>query len=252
MTGRMQQQTQRGPLHKDPVHDKDSVHDDAGHTTNSHTTNGHSTNQRGSTDGNAATSGDEHAIEDRYNFHDASFRRHYQLHYHDLQHDGENSTGRNYESFYAPAYRFGYELAEEHSGAEWSAVESQAQQHWQSKHNSAWSDVQEAIRYGWQEQRNPESLRVHHAEPSDLNRKNFQQHYNEAMQESGLAFEHLEPAYHYGYAVATDSTYGTHEWAAVEPGIRKYYESEYAEGEVPWEHYRDAVYHSWYTTRAVG
>jgi hypothetical protein len=106
---------------------------------------------------NEQARGDRHNIDDRYNFHDASFRRHYQLNYHD--------TGRDYEAFYAPAYRFGYELALENAGTNWEMVKREAQRHWQTRHPSAWEDVADAIHYGWEEQRDPEALRVHHEGP---------------------------------------------------------------------------------------
>jgi hypothetical protein len=188
--------------------------------------------------------GDErHPIEDRYNFHDASFRRHYQLNYHDGPHAYE---------YYAPAYRFGYELAEESAGSDWEAAQPEAQRHWQSNHDTAWDEMREAIHYGWREQRNPDALRVHHhGDYSDF-RKSFETHYAEAAATSGAPFEHYEPAYRYGYELAIDPAYNSHLWAEVEPQVREYYETEYADGRLPWEHYRDAVSHAWYGVRATG
>lgn len=95
----------------------------------------------------------KHTIKDAYNFHDASFRRHYQLHYADRGHD--------YEEFYAPAYRFGYQLSAENSDAAWEQVAQTAEAHWTSMHASSWGDVADAVRYGWVEERNPDKLRVH-------------------------------------------------------------------------------------------
>lgn len=195
---------------------------------------------------------DRHTIEDRYNFHDASFRRHYQLNYHHLGEQAQDDNVRDYETFYAPAYRFGYELAEESGGKSWDSVETEAQQHWQSQHRSGWSDIVDAVRYGWKEQRDPDALRVHHRGEYGDYHKSFQTHYAEEMHGAGVAFEHIEPAYQYGYNLAVDPAYSTHLWDEMEPEVRTYYETEYAEGEVPWEHYRDAVHHAWYDVRATG
>lgn len=213
MTGRIEQQTQRGPQ-----------------TTLREQSNG-------------SNGADSHEIEDRYNFHDASFRRHYQLNYHDNPQDYE---------YYAPAYRFGYELAEENTGKEWEAVQEAGQRHWQSKHSSDWGEMSEAIHYGWREQRDPDALRVHHQGEYGDYRQGFAAHYSEAMASAGTPFEHYEPAYRYGYDLAIDPAYNTHLWEEVEPGVREYYETEYADGRLPWEHYRTAVSHAWYNVRSTG
>ena len=187
---------------------------------------------------------DGHKIDDRYNFHDASFRRHYQLNYSDGAHD--------YESYYAPAYRFGYELAEEHEGADWASVKNEAQHHWQMKHGSAWQNVATAVHYGWREQRDPDALRVqHHGEYADY-RKSFMAHYADAHGEGGGSFEQYEPAYQRGYDLAIDPAYRTHLWTEMEPELRQYYEEEYADGSVSWEHYRSAAQYAWHDVRAMG
>lgn len=186
--------------------------------------------------------GDQHPIEDRYNTHDASFRRHYQLNYHD-------DNAHDYETFYAPAYRFGYELAEESAAAEWTDVEAEAQRHWAAHHASPWYEVADAVHYGWMEQRNPEALRVHHDDDFETHRAGFERHYLEMGADSGSLFEHYEPAYRYGYTLAIDPNYPTREWADVEPEVRRYYETEYTDGQLPWERYRDAAHHAWHRAR---
>ncbi|MEZ4736997.1 MAG: hypothetical protein R3E79_58700 [Caldilineaceae bacterium] len=189
----------------------------------------------GSSDGDA--NGDQHPIEDRYNTHDASFRRHYQLNYHDNAHD--------YEMFYAPAYRFGYELGEESAATKWEDVEAEAQRHWQANHPSAWHEIADAVRYGWTEQRNPEMLRVHHNDDFETYRAGFERHYLEMAADDDSLFEHYAPAYLYGYTLAIDPNYQTQEWTDMEPEVRRYYETEYANGELPWERYRNAAQHAW-------
>lgn len=187
--------------------------------------------------------GEQHPIEDRYNTHDASFRRHYQLNYHNNSH--------TYQEFYAPAYRFGFELAEESGATSWDDVKAAAEQHWQTNHPSAWAEVADAVHYGWVEQRNPDALRVHHDEDYGAYRTNFLNHYQEMADPGGLAFEHYEPAYQYGYGLAIDPAYRDYEWTAMEPEVRKYYETEYADAQLPWERYRDAVQHAWQGVRTV-
>jgi len=187
--------------------------------------------------------GEQHPIDDRYNTHDASFRRHYQLNYHDNSHP--------YEEFYAPAYRFGFELGEESGSAAWDDVKTAAEHHWQTNHPSAWAEVADAAHYGWLEQRNPEALRVHHDEGYATYRHDFQRHYQDLTDQGELAFEHYEPAYQYGYGLAVDPAYHGYEWTEMEPEVRKYYETEYADAQLPWERYRDAVQHAWQGVRTV-
>lgn len=184
-----------------------------------------------------------HEIDDRYNAHDASFRRHYQLNYSDSGHD--------YDDFYAPAYRFGYELAEENGTTNWAACIDRAQTHWQSQHTIAWEEVADAIRYGWEEQRDPEAHRVHHGPYEDY-RQGFEAHHAEMLANSGVSFTDYESAYRRGYDVALDPTYTDLVWEEMEPELRSYYENEYAEGEIPWDNYRDAAYHAWYNVRYMG
>lgn len=194
-------------------------------------------------DHGAERAGDVHPIPDRYNTHDASFRRHYQLNYHD--------HGRSYEDFYAPAYRFGFQLAEDNPRAEWETVEAEAQRHWQNNHPSAWNEIADAVHYGWVEQRNPDALRVHHYGEYAEYRPDFLRHYQAEFDGSGLSFERYEPAYQYGYNLAINPVYHTRLWPDMEPEVREYYETEYADGELPWERYRNAVHHAWQDVRGT-
>ena len=96
----------------------------------------------------------EHPIDDELNVHDASFRRHYQLNYADEPLD--------YETYFAPAYRFGYQWTAQSRGAEWDAVEEQAHAEWVANHPISCETVAEAVQYGWQEERDPSEHRVDH------------------------------------------------------------------------------------------
>jgi hypothetical protein len=101
-----------------------------------------------------STQGDRHPIDDDYNIHDASFRRHFQLNYGDERLD--------YESVYAPAYRYGFELSGENPNETWEEMEPEAQRHWAEEHSVSWATVADAVRYGWDEERNPDKHRVSH------------------------------------------------------------------------------------------
>lgn len=184
--------------------------------------------------------GEQHSIRDRYNMHDASFRRHYHLNYLKAPEDY---------NFYAPAYYFGYELAEENPNLTWEEAQEKAEQHWQSRHATEWNRMQDAIYYGWVENRDPDLLRVHHAEYTYNDYRNsFEEHYRQAL-ESDMPFEHYEPIYQYGYTLAVDPLYGSYTWEEIEPEVLKYYETEYEKGEMPWEHYRDTVAYVWHGVR---
>jgi hypothetical protein len=187
----------------------------------------------------------QHPIEDRYNTHDTSFRRHYQLTYAD--------TPNSYAEFYAPAYRFGFTLSEENPATKWDAMKTQAQEQWQTLHTSAWPEIAAAVRYGWTEQRRPEALRFHHYGEFSEYRTAFEQHYRDVLKESEFAFAHYEPAYQYGYTLAVDPNYShAHLWSEVEPELRQYYETEYSSGELSWERYHEAAQHAWHEVRASG
>lgn len=95
-----------------------------------------------------------HPIDDELNIHDASFRRHYQLNYAD--------EPLEYERYFAPAYRFGYQLSAKSRDAEWETVEEQAHAEWVANHQVSWETVADAVQYGWQEERDPSEHRVDH------------------------------------------------------------------------------------------
>ena len=178
----------------------------------------------------------QHLIDDDYNFHDASFRRHYQLNYRDSGHD--------YDEFYAPAYRFGYQLSEQNASASWEQMEQQAQSHWATMHVSNWRDVADAVRYGWTEERNPDKLRAHHDNGFDEARPAFENHFSTTLDGLGTSFDTFVPVYSYGYNLAIEPAYGERTWTDVEPEVQAMWEREY-HSRFMWEDYRSAVQHAW-------
>ncbi|MEZ4711793.1 MAG: hypothetical protein R3A44_31665 [Caldilineaceae bacterium] len=183
----------------------------------------------------------QHQIDDNYNFHDASFRRHYQLNYRD--------NGRDYEEFYAAAYRFGYQLSEQNTNASWEQLAQQAQSHWATLHASSWRDVAEAVRYGWTEERNPDKLRVHHDNGFEQSRPAFENHFSTVLEGVGTSFDAFVPIYSYGYNLAVDPAYGRRGWNDVELEVQAMWEREY-HSRFMWEDYRSAVQHAWEEARA--
>jgi uncharacterized protein (TIGR02271 family) len=77
---------------------------------------------------------------------DADFRQHHTSTF--------ASSGGAYAD-YEPAYRYGYTLGteERYRGRDWSALESDAQRDWETRHTGTWDRYKDAIRYGWEKVR---------------------------------------------------------------------------------------------------
>lgn len=61
------------------------------------------------------------------------------------------SGGSGYDSF-QPGYRYGYELANRHQGRDWTDVENDLSQGWNSyehRGGSTWEQVKDAVRDAW-------------------------------------------------------------------------------------------------------
>jgi len=65
-------------------------------------------------------------------------------------------TGYTYDQ-YAPAYRYGYNLANDKSYSDWTKAESQIRQNWERKNPGTWEDFKDAIRHAWDKVRNAAS-----------------------------------------------------------------------------------------------
>jgi uncharacterized membrane protein/stress response protein YsnF len=52
---------------------------------------------------------------------------------------------------WAPAYRYGYDIATDpqYRDREWAAVEADARREWDQRHRGTWEDMKDAIRYAW-------------------------------------------------------------------------------------------------------
>lgn len=70
----------------------------------------------------------------------------------------------------------------------------------------------------------------------------FEKHYQTKYAKTGVSLEEFTPAYRFGHSLATDSRYGSGDWATVEPEVRKHWE---AKNEETWAEFKDAVHHAW-------
>ena len=82
-------------------------------------------------------------VEVDHSAYEADFRQNYQSNF--------AAKGKSYER-YAPAYRYGYELAGDarYGSRDWSELESDARGEWESRNQGAWNDYREAVRYAWE------------------------------------------------------------------------------------------------------
>jgi len=81
-----------------------------------------------------------------YNDYEPDFRRHFETNY--------GTSGLTY-SNYSPAYRYGYELANDqrYTNRSWNDLEASARRDWadryQSNTGAPWDDIKDAVRHGW-------------------------------------------------------------------------------------------------------
>lgn len=72
----------------------------------------------------------------------------------------------------------------------------------------------------------------------------FRADYQSRYANSGLAYSAYEPAYRYGYTLATRPDWRGRSWADIEPEARRQWEIEYKD-RGPWDKFKDAVRHAW-------
>ena len=70
----------------------------------------------------------------------------------------------------------------------------------------------------------------------------FRRHYQTTYGTQGQTYNSYEPAYRYGYTLATDTRYHGRDWSEVEPEARRHWETEH---EGAWDQFKDAVRNSW-------
>jgi len=70
----------------------------------------------------------------------------------------------------------------------------------------------------------------------------FRTHYKSAYSSLGSNYEHYQPAYRYGYSLATDERYRGRDWRDVEVDARRAWDTQ---NQGTWEDFKDAVRYSW-------
>jgi len=78
-----------------------------------------------------------------FDTYDADFRGHYTA--------SLAGRGHPYERW-APAYRYGYELAGDrrYAGRDWAALEADARRDWEGRHQGTWDEFKDTIRHAWE------------------------------------------------------------------------------------------------------
>jgi len=78
----------------------------------------------------------------------------------------------------------------------------------------------------------------------------YRQHYDTNFANSGYAYEQYEPAYRYGYDLATHPSYSTYGWTEIESAAQRSWEET---NQGTWDQFKDAVRHAWERVKeAVG
>jgi uncharacterized membrane protein len=75
----------------------------------------------------------------------------------------------------------------------------------------------------------------------------FRRHFQTTFGSSGSTYDQYEPAYHYGYTLASDQQYRGRDWNAVEADARSHWEER---NQGTWENFKGAVKHAWNEARA--
>lgn len=71
---------------------------------------------------------------------------------------------------------------------------------------------------------------------------NFQEHFSNSMYANTYSYEQYEPAYRYGYDLATNARYRDREWDEIEPEAQKYWDER---NPGTWDRIKNAVHHAW-------
>lgn len=166
------------------------------------------------------------------------------------------NRGHTYDR-YEPAYRYGYTLANDtrYAGKDWAAFESDARRDWEKNYQgSAWEDFKESIRYGWERVKghSPAEATVRaetgssSGSPShtfDTYASDFRNDFTTRYRNRGYNYDRYEPAYRYGYTLASDKRYIGKDWSAIETDVRRDWEKNY-QGSA-WEDFKESIRYGW-------
>jgi hypothetical protein len=76
---------------------------------------------------------------------------------------------------------------------------------------------------------------------SDIDTR-YRTHFDQTYGSRGYAFGRYQPAYQYGYGLASEPRFAGREWSTIEMDVRRDWESRNAG---PWEEFKDAVRYGW-------
>jgi uncharacterized protein (TIGR02271 family) len=71
----------------------------------------------------------------------------------------------------------------------------------------------------------------------------WRNHYQTTYTGTGHTYDEFQPAYHYGYDLASDARYRGRDWTAIEPEARRDWEMRYHDS--AWDDFKDAVRQAW-------
>ena len=199
----------------------------------------------------------------RFEDFDADFRTDWETRY--------RNTGFNYQR-YQPAYRYGWEAGSRYQGRDWNDVAPNLRTDWQRNHpNDAWEDFKDSVRTGWERFKQGASSaaddvrqgahemgrnteRTFDRTTNNMSRTfdtydpDFRNDWQRSYSTRGYGYERYQPAYRYGYNVASESRYRGHRWDEIEPDLRRDWEMEHPNDR--WEDFKDAVRHAWQRVRS--
>jgi hypothetical protein len=72
---------------------------------------------------------------------------------------------------------------------------------------------------------------------------NFRSNYDLNYANSGYGYSEYDPAYRYGYTLATDPLYRDRDWVEIEPEVHSYWDANYPG---TWERVKNSIRDSWY------
>jgi hypothetical protein len=155
------------------------------------------------------------------------------------------SLGGTYDD-YAPAYRYGYSLRDDarYANRDWDAIEADARRDWETRYpGSAWERMKGAVRRGWERTKDALTPDTAPRQLSAFDDAYYRRDWQTNYANLGGAYEDYEPAYRYGYALRDDPRYASRDWSAIEPDVRRDWETRYPGS--TWERMKAAVRRGW-------
>lgn len=181
-------------------------------------------------------------VDEGYVNYEPRYRSHYNGHF--------STTGRDY-NYYAPAYRYGYSIAQRsrYRNSDWNEISADVRREWENEyHDSAWDDVKDAIQHGWQSVKDTFTDDDYDYSQYEYG---YRTHYTTNYANTGRDYYSYAPAYRFGYDLARQDRFFGRTWNDIESEVRQDWESRYANS--PWEDFKDAVHHAWEEVKdAVG